>query len=488
MSWSCDTFVAQRDSTTGGRLVFGKNSDRPAGEVQPLRVVPSRRPGGTLRLAYVSLPDEGAFAHLGSAPFWCWGYEFGVNERGVVIGNEAQFTRSWAESVDRARRGDPPTAGILGMELVRIGLERGGTARDALSVMTRLLEEHGQWGSGVFGEQPVDGAYDNSYLIADRDDAWVLETCGREWVARRVASGVYSISNEPSIRGDFDLRSDNLLTRALERGWMTEAAPFDYAASHVDPMTPLQVSHLRRRRSQQLISSARDSGGVGIAAAKQVLRDHYEGTFLDGPAFNAARPDFLTLCMHEHPAGFTWGNTAASIILEQGADDDDLTVLWYTPLPPCVGAYIPVFLQAVLPDPSAQESPGLPEELLLPAPAEPLRPPEATGRPHFDPASYWWRAQNLLDVAKGDADGSEFTERRARLRERFDPLEAEWSTDADTLRRQWRAAGADGRRGMLATLRAQTARAVRQVDAETESFFAEFAPEAASEAFDPRWA
>ena len=30
----CDTFVALPDVTLGGELIFGKNSDRPSGEVQ----------------------------------------------------------------------------------------------------------------------------------------------------------------------------------------------------------------------------------------------------------------------------------------------------------------------------------------------------------------------------------------------------------------------------------------------------------------------
>jgi hypothetical protein len=31
---SCDTFVAMGDVTSGGNVIFGKNSDRPHGEVQ----------------------------------------------------------------------------------------------------------------------------------------------------------------------------------------------------------------------------------------------------------------------------------------------------------------------------------------------------------------------------------------------------------------------------------------------------------------------
>ena len=40
---SCDTFVAMPDVTTGGKVVFGKNSDRPRGEVQEVVAVPRTR-------------------------------------------------------------------------------------------------------------------------------------------------------------------------------------------------------------------------------------------------------------------------------------------------------------------------------------------------------------------------------------------------------------------------------------------------------------
>ncbi|MCZ2403161.1 C69 family dipeptidase [Paenarthrobacter sp. Z7-10] len=229
--WSCDSYVAQRDATAAGGLIFGKNSDRPAGEAQPLRLIPAREKGDALQLAYASIPDEPAYAHLGAAPFWCWGCEFGVNEHDVAIGNEAQFTRSWAENVQHAGNGNSPAGGILGIELVRLGLERGRSARAALDVMTSLLERHGQWGSRLFGKDPVEGSYDNSYLIADPYDAWVLETCGREWVARQIRSGICSISNEPSIRTEYDLCSAGLLATAQARGWTSPDAPFDYASA-----------------------------------------------------------------------------------------------------------------------------------------------------------------------------------------------------------------------------------------------------------------
>lgn len=477
LPWSCDTYVARADATRAGRVIFGKNSDRPAGEAQPLRFVPARPAAGRLDLAYVSVPDQPAHAHLGAAPFWCWGYEFGVNEHNVVIGNEAQFTRSWAENVARAGQGSPPEPGVIGMELVRLGLERGATADEALTVMTRILEEYGQWGAGKFGVSRAEGAYDNSYVIADSTDAWVLETSGREWVAKRVERGTYAISNEPSIRTEFDRASAGLIEAARRRGWSPKEGEFDYARSHVDPGTPLQVSHMRQRRAQSMLTRAQDSGGLDLPGAKEILRDHFEDTFLAGPFFNAACPDFLTLCMHEHAAGFTWGNTAGSLIVEIGRDPDEPTVIWWTPLPPCVGAYIPLFLQSA----------AVPDTLSRPEPPARVRPPEEHGQAPYMADSYWWRAQNLLDATKGDAEGTRFTERQAVVRARFDRLELGWAREADRLRESWRHANAARRAELVEAMRTLTAEAVAAVDAEVATLLGEFAPGAGTGPLDPRW-
>ena len=120
--------------------------------------------------------------------------EHGVNEHGVAIGNEAIWTTAPRQRI-----------GLLGMDLLRLGLERGAAARQALDVMTALLEEHGQGGSPRHNN-PNAVCYDSSFILADPNEAWVLETSGRDWVARRV-QGVYSISNSPCIGSDFELAS-----------------------------------------------------------------------------------------------------------------------------------------------------------------------------------------------------------------------------------------------------------------------------------------
>ena len=38
----CDTFVALPDATVDGSVIFGKNSDRPAGEIQDVVTFPAQ--------------------------------------------------------------------------------------------------------------------------------------------------------------------------------------------------------------------------------------------------------------------------------------------------------------------------------------------------------------------------------------------------------------------------------------------------------------
>lgn len=196
----CDTLVALPPATAGGVVVFGKNSDRPAGEGQSVVEVAGARhePGATVRCTYIEIAQAAAtHAVVLSQPDWMWGAEMGANEHGVVIGNEAVWT---TEPVGRPA--------LLGMDLLRLGLERGATAEEALDVIVDLLETHGQGGPCAEGDPSF--TYHNSYLIADAGEAWVLETAGRRWAAERVGGGVRSISNELSIGRDHDRASAGL--------------------------------------------------------------------------------------------------------------------------------------------------------------------------------------------------------------------------------------------------------------------------------------
>ena len=337
----------------------------------------------------------------------------------MAIGNEALFTRDLALNQQWARAGGSPEPGILGMELLRLGFERGRTAVEAVEVMSALLERYGQWGAGVPGQSAAEGAYDNSYLIADGREAWVLETTGRRWVAAKVRHSTWSLSNQATIRTDWDRASDDLAEHALKAGWWRpgeEAGRFDFAAAYTDPQVPLQISHIRLQRSRQLLREAVAGGRADVAAAASVLRDHYEGTFLEGPYFNAARPDFMTLCMHSHPSGFTWGNTASSAIFVLPGDDRP-PYLWWAAATPCTSIYVPVFVDAS----------GVPEALARPGSARPASVnPERAPRDAPADGSYWWTFQRLLDAVKGDELGSAFSDRQPQVRDSFDRVETVW--------------------------------------------------------------
>ena len=69
------------------------------------------------------------------------------------------------------------------MVCVRLGLERGGNARESLDVITSHLEKYGQGGACVEGG---DWSYHNSFIIADSSEAWVLETVCQYWVAEKI--------------------------------------------------------------------------------------------------------------------------------------------------------------------------------------------------------------------------------------------------------------------------------------------------------------
>ncbi|MBN1382590.1 MAG: hypothetical protein JXA41_13025 [Deltaproteobacteria bacterium] len=91
----CDTCGIGPELTGSGISIFGKNSDREADETQLVISLPAKeyRQKEDLRCTYIAIPQvESTYALVISKPFWLWGAEMGVHEKGVVIGNEALFT------------------------------------------------------------------------------------------------------------------------------------------------------------------------------------------------------------------------------------------------------------------------------------------------------------------------------------------------------------------------------------------------------------
>lgn len=230
----CDTLV----SLTDDGVLFAKNSDRDPNEAQVLRWYPEadHESGASVDCTWITIPQvQHTHAVLVSQPWWMWGAEIGTNEHGVVIGNEAVFTRNLL-------RPRPAPDALLGMDLLRLALERSATAEEAAGVIVELLERHGQGGS-CSHEHPR-FRYDNSFLIADPSGAIVLETAGRSWATEQVTGGGRSISNGLTIPA--------------------------FAKAHADPIkSRVNGCALRRGRTEPAATAATD-----VADLFAILRDH----------------------------------------------------------------------------------------------------------------------------------------------------------------------------------------------------------------------
>jgi len=332
----CDTLIALGKATLNGTVIFGKNSDRPPNESQPLVYRPRlSREGGMVRCQNIEIPQASVtYEHIGSKPYWLWGYEHGLNEFGVAIGNLGVRSKEpYEEPADRS--------GLIGMDLVRLGLERGRTAHEAMRVITSLLVEYGPG----YCETPNVAKYHNNYMIADPDEAWALETAGRYWVARRITSGVYHVGNLYSIQTEWDECHPGLISHALEMGWCDSEEDFNFARAYGDYLNyPLTGSMIRYRRGKELLE--KHEGKITPRVMMEILRDHLEGTFLEsfwGPGENFYR----SICCHEVPWG--GGQTAASMVVELRKDMPDLlkASCWASMVAPCTSVFMPFYPKGV---------------------------------------------------------------------------------------------------------------------------------------------
>jgi len=213
----CDTLAILASYTKNGNTLFGKNSDREPDEVQNVLFVPGKThpPNTQVKCTYISVPQvEKTYDVIISVPFWMWGSEMGSNKFGVTIGNEAVFTN------------EPLTDnGLLGMDMLRLALERSQSAKEALHTIIDLLETYGQGGNCGYKAK---SNYHNTWLMVDRNDGFVLETAGNHWVWKQFTDN-YSISNVLTIENQYDEISENAIANAIQKGSCSSKQEFSFA-------------------------------------------------------------------------------------------------------------------------------------------------------------------------------------------------------------------------------------------------------------------
>jgi dipeptidase len=382
----CDTIVALAGTTATGGVLFGKNSDRERNEAQAVEFFARAQHADDARVTctYIDIPQvRETCAVLLCRPFWIWGAEMGANEHGVAIGNEAVHARI------------PPQRehALTGMDLLRLALERADTAAHAVDTITTLLEQHGQGGSCG---HLVSRCYDNSFIIADQREAYVLETVGRMWAVER-AEGVRAISNAYSIGRGFMRASPSLIEHARTQGWCRDGADLDVAASFSD-MKQDAISQGRARCMRSTALLQRFVGRLRAVDMMAVLRDHGAASETD-PDWHPQDAPTRTICMHAAD-GDRNGQTVGSLVSELQADR---IVHWVTATAaPCTSIFKPV----------------------LPGVALPMHGPRPTDR--FDPRTLWWRHEQWHRAML-----EEFPIHLAAIRAERDALEAAFRARID---------------------------------------------------------
>ena len=228
----------------------------------------------------------------------------GVNESRVAIGNEAVFTKS--------KKGE---AALLGMDMLRLALERSDSAASAIEILIYLLETFGQGGNCGY-DHPF--FYDNSFLAADPKEAYVMETSGRKYAVLKVESRG-AISNRLTIRKDHSKRD------GLKAGE-------DFAKRFTEPVYSF-FSAARERR--QLVCD-RLSPSTGAAALIDILRSH--NPLIGGKEFK--RGSVSSVCMH---AGGLIGDHTTGSLVAVLRQEKPITFWCTGASTPCISAFKPVF-------------------------------------------------------------------------------------------------------------------------------------------------
>ena len=370
----CDTFVALPDSTADHSVILAKSSDCETNEAQYIYKIAAQKhiPGEEFKTAHVVIPQAPeTYEAIISRSYWTWGGELGINEHGLAVGNEAVFSTV-----------KPDQDGLVVTDMLRLALERAKTAREAVEVIGSLVHQYGQGGNC---ELRGNSHFDGSYIFSDRNDAWILETAGKDWAARQIRS-FDSISNVMTIHQNWDLCS---LSNGSER--LDFANKFQY-----EPLVQATGARVRQQSSYNLLKQSQNK--VTVKTMFDILRHHNAG-------YHPGEGDtHLDICIHLGPfENRLWQATCA---LVTQVDQDSIISWWSGTSSNCLAIFKPIFFGVDLPD-------------MGPWPNE-----------HYDPRSLFWKHERLHRRAILD-----FDKLVPEIRNDFDPLEAAFIADAENVKR-----------------------------------------------------
>lgn len=278
---------------------------------------------GSVMVSY-NADDYGMFGHLCHYPAgthpkgsmrqiydWDSGVYHGEIEEAPVtynvIGNINEFQLSIGETTYGGREEMVDSTGILDYgSLIYVTLQRAKTAREAISVMTSLVEKYGYNSEG------------ETFSICDPNEAWIMEMQGTGagskgvvWVAMRIPDDAICAHANQSRIGKFNMKdkknvlySKNVISYAHKMGWFngkdsefswknTYAFPdfsgrrfcdarvwsfFNHYADGFDRYLPWALG--KDKDAEDMPLWIVPNRKLSVADVENGMRDHYEGTAL----------------------------------------------------------------------------------------------------------------------------------------------------------------------------------------------------------------
>jgi len=224
-----------------------------------------------------------------------------------VVGNINEYQVSIGETTWGGRKELRDKKAIMDYgSLMYIALQRAKTAREAIKVITELVEKYGYYSSG------------ESFSVSDPNEVWILEMIskgekekGAVWAARKIPDGYISVhANQARIR-QFPLNdkenclySEDVISFAREMGYFKGKdkdfnfadtyAPADFGALRfcearvwsvfrkVAPSVKYSLDYIKGdTEADPLPIWVKVEEKLSVRDVIELMRDHFEGTELD---------------------------------------------------------------------------------------------------------------------------------------------------------------------------------------------------------------
>jgi len=294
---ACTNFIVGKNASTDGSVICSYNADSYGAFMWLYHYPAAKHQKGDMRKIF----EWDTNKYLGEIPE--------AEETYNVVGNINEWQVTIGETTYGGREEMVDSTGIIDYgSLIYIGLQRSKTAREAIQVMTTLVETYGYCSEG------------ETFTICDPNEAWIMEMqgCGPDrkiskervvWVARRIPDNAICGHANQSRIGQFPLKdkenvlySKNVIKYARKMGWFSgkdekfswknayafpdfggrricDARVWSYFNHHVKGMDRYLPWALGKDKdAEDMPLWVIPDQKLSVADVMADMRDHYEGT------------------------------------------------------------------------------------------------------------------------------------------------------------------------------------------------------------------